>query len=333
VLLQPQGLDADLPVSSDHQSMQKIAHTLCILFVSVGLFATDPLTADDRHVADSAFRVVGYLPDYRVATYDLGAAAGLTDLIVFSAEPAIDGQLNTGRLQNCPWPTLLAFKTKHRVRLLLTIGGWERSTHFAAVASSQELRAKFVAAVVEFCLAKRLDGVDLDWEHPEGGQQEQGYALLLNDLRKSFDTHGLLLSVTMAAWQKLAPEAIAAVHYVQVMAYDHDQRHSTFDAAKKDVDQLRDMKIPAEKIILGLPFYGRDLKSRDAMTYAEIQKQHKPKSDQDEIEGMYFNGPETILRKTQYAIHSGLGGVMVWELGQDAPGDASLLKVIQQAVD
>ena len=310
-----------------------IIRTLHCLLVSVCLFLISPLMADESRVSDSSFRVVGYLPDYRLAEFDLATARSLTDLIVFSAEPAINGQLNTERLQNCPWPALLAFKTKHRVRLLLTIGGWERSTHFAAVSSSQELRSKFVAAVVEFCLAKRLDGVDLDWEHPEGTAQEEGYALLLSDLRKSFETHGLLLSVTMAAWQKLTPEAIAAVHYVQVMAYDHDQRHSTFDAAKKDVDQLLDLKIPAEKIILGLPFYGRDLKSRDAMTYAEIHEKHRPKSDQDEIQGVYFNGPETIRRKTQYAIRSGLGGVMVWELGQDAAGNASLLKVIQQAVD
>jgi chitinase len=313
--------------------MDMIICTLHCLLVSVCLFPISPLIADEGQVADSSFRVVGYLPDYRLAEFDLETARSLSDLIVFSAEPAIDGQLNTERLQNCPWPALLAFKTQHRVRLLLTIGGWERSTHFAAVSSSQELRTKFVAAVVEFCLARRLDGVDLDWEHPEGTIQEESYALLLSDLRKSFEPHGLLLSVTMAAWQKLTPEAIAAVHYVQVMAYDHNQQHSTFDSAKKDVDKLLDLKIPAEKIVLGLPFYGRDLKKRDAMTYREIVEKFRPKSDQDEIQGVYFNGPETIRRKTQYAIQGGLGGVMVWELGQDAAGNVSLLQVIKLSIN
>lgn len=313
--------------------MEMMIRTLHYLLVSVGLFTISPLIANECRVADSSFRVVGYLPDYRLADFDLETAKSLSDLIVFSAEPTIDGQLNTDRLKNCPWPALLAFKTKHRVRLLLTIGGWERSTHFATVASSQELRKKFVAAAVEFCLAKRLDGVDLDWEHPEGATQEQSYAQLLSDLREAFETHGLLLSVTMAAWQKLTPEAIAAVHYVQVMAYDHDQRHSTFDSAKKDIEQLLDLKIPAEKIILGLPFYGRDLKTRDAMTYREIVEKFRPKSDQDEIQGVYFNSPDTIRRKTRHAIQSGLGGVMVWELGQDAAGDAALLKAIQQSTN
>jgi GH18 family chitinase len=34
-----------------------------------------------------------------------------------------------------------------------------------------------------------------------------------------------------------------------------------------------------------------------------------------------------------YAIDSGLGGVMVWELGQDVAGDQSLLKAITDVVD
>ena len=92
-------------------------------------------------------------------------------------------------------------------------------------------------------------------------------------------------------------------------------------------------KIPAEKIIFGLPFYGRNLKTRDAMTYREIHEKFSPESDQDEVHGVYFNGPEMIRRKTEYAVRSRLGGVMIWELGQDAAGDASLLKVIQQSID
>lgn len=321
--------------TSDPALMRKKMKTLFVLLLSLSVCSFSEALADDNAKAfsESSFRIVGYLPDYRLADYDLESAKTLTDLIVFSAEPASDGSLNTDRLKNCPWPSLLAFKTKHRVRLLLTIGGWERSAQFAAVSSSPELREKFVAAVVEFCLSKRLDGVDLDWEHPEGTQQEQGYAALLSDLQKGFGPHGLLLSVTMAAWQKLTPEAIAAADYVQVMAYDHDQRHSTFESAKRDVDQLVNMKIPADKIVLGLPFYGRDLKTRDAKTYREIQERFGAKPDQDEIQGVYFNGPDTIRRKTEYAVRSSLAGVMVWELGQDAAGDASLLKVIRQSID
>ena len=53
--------------------------------------------------------------------------------------------------------------------------------------------------------------------------------------------------------------------------------------------------------------------------------------DVDEVDGIYFNGIKTIERKTQFAIKKGLGGVMIWEIGQDASGDSSLLKAIQSA--
>jgi hypothetical protein len=47
---------------------------------------------------------------------------------------------------------------------------------------------------------------------------------------------------------------------------------------------------------------------------------------------IYYNGPNTIRKKTKLAMEK-TSGVMIWELTQDAPGNNSLLKVINQAVD
>lgn len=140
--------------------------------------------------------------------------------------------------------------------------------------------------------------------------------------------------MTVAGWQKLPKKAIAAVDWVNIMAYDHDGRHSTIEGAQADVRLLLDMGVPAKKITLGLPFYGRSISNRDqATTYRDIVDQHHPAADIDEVAGIYFNGPATIRRKTEWAIQSQLAGVMVWELGQDAPGAQSLLKVIRDTID
>jgi hypothetical protein len=56
---------------------------------------------------------------------------------VFSAEPTATGPLDLSRLKKVPWADLRAFKTK-RVRLILCVGGWERSKHFAAAAGSEK---------------------------------------------------------------------------------------------------------------------------------------------------------------------------------------------------
>lgn len=214
---------------------------------------------------------------------------------------------------------------------MLTLGGWDRSAHFAPIAASPPARAKLVASVVRFALDRRLDGVDLDWEHPQTRGEQENYGKLLVDLRAAFRPHGLLLAVTLAGWPGLSAEAIGAVDYVQVMAYDHDQEHSTFVGAQQDVPTLLGAGVPAGKVVLGVPFYGRDVDSRAARTYAEIVAEHAPAPQTDRIGQLYFNGPETIRRKVRFAKESRLGGVMSWDLGQDAPGDASLLRVIREA--
>jgi chitinase len=284
--------------------------------------------------AGEPFRVVGYLPDYRAANYDLSPAKQLTDLIVFSAQPTADGGLDLSRLKNVPWAKLRAFKTQNRVRLILCVGGWERSKHFAAVATSAEKRTAFATAAVQTCLAERLDGLDLDWEHPKDAAEQDGYGKLLADLRESFAPHGLTLSVTIAAWQKLPKEAFAAVDSVNVMAYDHRGKHSTFEGATDDVKKVLALGAPAEKIVLGLPFYGRDVaRPSETRTYREIAAKFKLPADADEVDGISFNGPATIRRKVEFARGSNLGGVMVWELGQDAAGGQSLLTAIRTAAD
>jgi hypothetical protein len=54
-------------------------------------------------VSAAPFRIAGYLPDYRAATFDVEAARGLTDLFLFSAEPTATGQLEISRLEPFPW--------------------------------------------------------------------------------------------------------------------------------------------------------------------------------------------------------------------------------------
>lgn len=289
-------------------------------------------------VPGPAFRIVGYLPNYRVADFDPVAARNLTDIILFSGEPTVSGTLAVERIPKIPADKIEKLQANRdpiqRVRFILCIGGWERSKNFAGVVGSLDRRRRLAVSVHQYCVQHGISGVDLDWEHPKNELEEQGYAELLEELQTELGPDDIGVSLTMAAWQKLPPSAFDFVDAVHVMAYDNRGRHSTFESAKADVQKLIDQGIPAEKIILGMPFYGRDTTKRDTvLTYGEIVSKYKPAADADEVGTLYFNGPNTIRQKTAFALEKNLGGVMVWEIGQDAKGKDSLLKVIADTVN
>jgi len=282
------------------------------------------------------FRVVAYLPDYRAGALDpaaWGNLDGVTDLVFFSLEPTSDGGLDSARLTPAITAKLQDVKRRRALHLWVTVGGWERSAGFAPVATDAAKRSRFVRAVTQFCLSRHFDGADFDWEHPANAPEEAGYVTLLAETHRAFAPHGLRLSVTLAPWQKPDPAGVAAVDAVNLMAYDHPGRHSTLAQAQADVAGFLRQGVPPQKLCLGLPFYGRGIALPDtALAYADILRQYHPAPAVDEVNGLYFNGPETIRQKTRYALAQRLGGVMVWELGQDAPGDKSLLKAIQKTI-
>lgn len=279
------------------------------------------------------FAVVGYLPDYRLDGVDPRRAIGVTDIVYFSIEAKADGSLDARRLSDKALRLLKRFQKENGARVHVAVGGWERSAGFARLSQDPRARARFVAELTRLCAKNHLDGVDLDWEHPHNDAENGGYAALLSELKTAFAPRKLLLSAALADWQDPGSRAYDALDRIHVMAYDHDgPRHATFDQAKADAMTFVKRGVPRRKICLGLPFYGRlSTDSKVEASYAEILAQHHPKASLDQAGGFYFNGPDTIARKTRFARDQGLGGVMIWELGQDAPGAESLLGVIRRA--
>ncbi len=297
---------------------------MAVLLGGITLTAAEPA---------AKFSVIGYLPDYRVDGFDEKICRQLDELVFFSIEPRADGTLDTGRLKPGMIRQLGLLRKKYRLKLRICVGGWDRSRGFIACTAKDASRARLVEQLVAFCRTNGFDGVDLDWEHPKGPAQQAAYTRLIVETRKAFTPRQLSLTAAIAGWQQLPPAAWQSLDRIHLMSYDAAGRHSTLAQARQDIDRLRKAGIPANRICLGVPFYGRSLdKKRTAYTYADIVRRFSPKPTTDQTNGIYFNGPATIRRKTRLAISGGLAGISIWEIGQDLRGPGSLLSIIAGSV-
>ncbi len=277
------------------------------------------------------FSIIGYFPDYRELNAEW--AKSLTDIIYFSAESRADGTLDASRLTEENWQVLQQMKTEHAIRIHLSIGGWERGDDFAAVTADPLTRRLFIANLLDYLLAHNLDGVDFDWEFPQNDEEFANYISLLTETRLFLSEHDLLVSVALPAEESFPLAEFAVVDRIHIMSYDDTERHSTYEHAVDDFQVFVDAGIPPEKLVLGMPFYGRGINEFNrSLPYAEIVSQYQPASDVDEVDGLYFNGITTIQKKTCFAKSQGAGGVMFWELGQDTTDESSLLQAIYDAV-
>ena len=279
---------------------------------------------------DSDFLVIGYLPEYRPLNPDWGKC--LTDLIYFSIQPLPDGSLDTSALSAETLRKLREMHMAYGTRIHVSVGGWERSDNFSPMATRPKTRKAFVRNLLSFCLENDLDGVDFDWEFPESEREIQAYAELLSEVKAVFRPRDLIVSVALAPVDEIDLGPYAAVDRIHIMSYDRGAKHATLDQAQQDVALFLAAGAPPQKLILGVPFYGRTMTPPYTdYSYAEIVARYHPAPLVDEIENIYFNGMGTVQQKTCLAKTTGLGGVMIWELGQDSAGSASLLGAIYQA--
>lgn len=127
-----------------------------------------------------------------------------------------------------------------QLRVLISVGGWSFSDYFSDVCLNASSREVFANSCVSFILEHGFDGLDIDWEFPDGGG-EQGnierpedaanYVLLCARLRAKFDSleslsnHHYELTMASSATQEHIhnldwPALMNSLDFVNVMCYD-----------------------------------------------------------------------------------------------------------------
>jgi len=198
------------------------------------------------------------------------------------------------------------------LKILLSIGGWGGCKYFSDAALTDAARKKFADAAVELLKKHKLDGLDIDWEYPAQigagniyrPEDKQTFTLFLKALRDRLDEQGKLdkrpasnhYLLTAATGGDTAfvnhtelNNAQKYLDYVNIMTYDlyhgNDKvsgHHSPLAQSKMGgqsrtnsisaVEGHIKAGVPASKIVLGIPFYGRgwtDVVNTEAATQAK----------------------------------------------------------------
>ena len=185
-------------------------------------------------------------------------------------------------------------KSNPRLTVLVSVGGWLWSTNFSDMVLTAQSRRVFEDSVMEFLTRYDLDGLDIDWEypglpgagHPYRAEDKQNFTALLEELRARFDAESkktrrrLYLTIAMGAGDDVLANTEMGkvqryVDTVNLMTYDYYEAGSDAttghhaplfanpaDPKKASSDETvrayEKAGVPAEKILLGVPFYGRE---------------------------------------------------------------------------
>jgi GH18 family chitinase len=204
-------------------------------------------------------------------------------------------------------------------------------------------RPAFVDKLVAFAKDNQLDCLDIDLE---GKGVNEFYEAFVTELGPRLKNDGRELTAAVAGWfaEGITNTAMLSFDFINVMAYDlysdrgRPMQWSSIEASQAEVERWLKRGMPKERVVYGVPFYGMQWPTAggDPKTigYGELLRAYPVAATQDELQGngtvTYLNSRTTIQAKAQLA--QAYGGIMVWEAGQDATGDASLLQAIRDAV-
>lgn len=282
---------------------------------------------------------------------------------------------------------LVGLKRKNRnLKVLISIGGWGGSRFFSDAVLTDTARKAFASSAATIVGRYNLDGIDIDWEYPDdigAGNiyridDKHNYTLMFKELRHSLDSvtsithHTYLLTAAVGGFKRFLQQtemgqAQRYLDYINLMTYDYSQdslgvavHHTNLYPSKMDTSPLQNSVqktvadfeadgVPANKLVVGIAFYGRGEAVENAAlnglgtkltrahahgggyTYLKdslINKNgFKYYQDKDArapylfnpvtLQFITFDDEWSVKNKCKYVIKNNLAGVMFWEYASD----------------
>lgn len=300
-----------------------------------------PLVSDGFRIP-ADFKIVGYFPSWSGDPESLQYRA-LTHICYAFASPTMDGGTSPIGHEDKLY-RVMALAHQNDAKVLLSFGGTDdgKPNAYTTIAADQGLTNRFVDRLVDLISRYNLDGVDIDFEFPSEATATD-FARLIHEIALKLHSMQKILSVAVSADEVhgvyYLDSVIDDADFLNIMAYDDGfgepevKNHSTYAFASRSLGYwLATRHAPREKAILGVPFYGRSLVDRHSISYYRIHKYHPFSASGDTAGGYGYNGFDTIRAKAVNLARYRGGGIMAWQLNQDANGSDSLLNAIFDAV-
>lgn len=301
------------------------------------------------------FKIVGYVMDSRDSNEVAEKKFAQCNIVVYAC-----AQVLKNNVVKAIYPEALAslVRRAHRNHSKAFLGISGQPDEFKILTKIPAERSKCIAQIMQLVRQYKADGVDLDWEFPTKKEKtDKPFTLFAKELGDSCHVNGqYYFSCAVAPGINKAKRASAIekelltgpwIDWFNIMIYDNYSDDEPYVQHSKVAYNsfyywLRVRKMSKSKAVLGMPLYGRPsgipqhgrvlsfktilTEGGNAYSDSAIIKTKKPVSIKDTSRQytIYFDGIKTVRRKTIGARRFG-GGIMFWELGEDADNKYSLV--------
>ncbi|KFY60078.1 hypothetical protein V497_03885 [Pseudogymnoascus sp. VKM F-4516 (FW-969)] len=198
------------------------------------------------------------------------------DGFVFLSDELADGTMEVDGVNGCLGSFMVLKKQHPHLKVLLSIGGADSSQSFRILSETAARRDNFAKSANLLVREARLDGIDIDWQHPDDAQQGSNFLSLLATVRLYLPSEDFMVVVPLPtnswALQHIdLPKIEEYVDLVNLTAYDfsgpwrptaghHAQLYRAQEGENSGsaaVEHILATGFPAKKILLGIPVYGR----------------------------------------------------------------------------
>ncbi len=260
------------------------------------------------------------------------------------------GIANEGRLRQM----VELKKQKPDLNVLLSIGGWG-SGRFSEMAANEKHRKAFAKDCRRVVKEYGLDGIDIDWEYPTSNaagissspDYTKNFTLLMRGIRKAIGPKKLLTLATVASGEYIDFQAILPyIDFVNIMSYDmgnapkhHSALYSSDNSGRMTGDKAVKAHlaagVPADKLVMGMPFYGRG--GKEYPNFQDFNKVGYAKGfrecwdetarvpylvNKNDTLVFGYENPRSLAIKCQYILKQNLLGGMYWDYdGDNEQGD------------